>query len=39
MVINDVPNNFVNFNLLEKYRINGFFMVSSGIEILKRLSF
>ena len=40
MVINDKPNNFVNFfNLLEKYRINGFFMVSSGIEILKRLSF
>tara|TARA_B100001248_G_scaffold114612_1_gene85781 strand:+ start:1322 stop:2701 length:1380 start_codon:yes stop_codon:yes gene_type:complete len=40
MVINDKPNNFVNFfNLLEKYKINGFFMVSSGIEILKRLGF
>lgn len=40
MVINDMQNNFVRFfYLLEKYKINGFFMVSSGIEILKRLNF
>ena len=40
MVINDMPNNFVRFfHLLEKYKVNGFFMVSSGIEILKKLSF
>lgn len=40
MVINDTPNNFVRFfYLLEKYKINGFFMVSSGIEILKKLNF
>ena len=40
MVINDMQNNFVRFfYLLEKHKINGFFMVSSGIEILKKLDF
>ncbi len=40
IILNENPNNFGNFfDLLQRYKINGFFMVPSGIEILKKMSF
>ena len=40
LVINDHPSNFGNFfALLEKYKVNGFSMVPSGIDILKKIDF
>jgi long-chain acyl-CoA synthetase len=40
IVINDKLNNFGNFfYLLKKFKINGFFMVPSGIEILMKMKF
>ena len=36
IILNENPNNFGNFfDLLQRHKINGFFMVPSGIEILK----
>ena len=40
LIINDDPGNFGNFFvLLKKYRVNGFSMVPSGINILKKIDF
>ena len=40
LIINDDPSNFGNFFvLLEKYKVNGFSMVPSGINILKKIGF
>ena len=40
LIINDKPENFGNiFALLEKYKVNGFSMVPSGIDILKKINF
>ena len=40
LILNENPHNFGNlFSLLEKHKINGFFMVPSGIEILKKMNF
>ena len=37
LILNQNPYNFGSlFSLLEKHNINGFFMVPSGIEILKK---
>lgn len=40
LVINEEPSNFGNiFVLLEKYKVNGFSMVPSGVDILKKINF
>ena len=40
IVLNENPNNFGKlFSIIKKFKINGFFMVPSGIEILKKMSF
>ena len=40
IILNENPNNFGNFfDLLQRHKINGFFIVPSGIEILKKMSF
>ena len=40
LILNENPKNFGNlFTLLENHKVNGFFMVPTGIEILKKMNF